>query len=174
MRLSLPLPEPLLVELETHSTSSGRSVQTWCIYPATRDQVRRALALDFENMDNEGNLLKLEETRGKQAVILASNHGLVTCEEPLTVDKAQRIDFGSLTAEQCAELSRAMLHHHLGQDPVQAAAIHRVKKNAALLGRILQAQEAAKQSTQSGSENLMREPSPLPHTSESLPAQPLS
>lgn len=125
--ISLPLPEPVLVEVPY----KGKYV----VWPATRDQVRRCLALDpAEDMVDP---LKLSEIRMQQCKILCERSGEVESEEPLKYDTARSLPVEALNGEQSAQLARGLLHYHLGQDPAQAEALHQVKKNAALLERVL-------------------------------------
>jgi hypothetical protein len=143
MKLSLALPEPLLVEIEIRVTNGKPLIRTYSVQPATRGQVKKALALDPEE-GSEPTALQLESIRARQAEILAEQSALVITEDPLQVDEAQRIPFEQLTGEQSAELSAALLHHHLGQDPALALAMRRLVKKNVLAQRLI----AASASTQ--------------------------
>ncbi len=147
MKLSLAIPDPLFVEVELFNhAGQGKRKALYCVEPATREQVRRALALDPDS--DTLDAMELEAARAGQAAILVERSGLVITEEPLSVDWSQRLPHDALTGEQCGQLCRALMHFHLGQDPVQAEAMHQVKKNAVLLSRLLQlAQSSGSDST---------------------------
>lgn len=125
MKLSLPLPEPLDVEILFVGASIPR---TFRVQPATREQVRRTLLLDPAD-DAELDPVRLEQIRAEQAEILAKhNVELNASGEPM---EEYSLPFDQLTGEQAAELCLALMQHHLGQDASQALAIRRaVKKNA--------------------------------------------
>ena len=159
MKLTLALPDPLLVEIETLNKKRERVVQTFCIQPATRQQVKRALALDPDE-DAEPTALQLESIRARQAEILAEENALVITEEPLVLDDKKRIAFDQLTGEQTAELSAALLHHHLGQDPALALAMRRVVKKNALAQRILAASASTAKPSVSPDSSASRQPKP--------------
>lgn len=161
MKLSLALPDPLWVDLELAGTDGAKVVQAYIIQPATRGQVKEALAFDLEDSENL-NLADLEAARGLQVEILARESGLVISkeDEPLKVDWSTKLPCERLSGEQSTELCTAILHHHLGQDPAMAIALRRVVKKNAIVQRWI----AANASTPRPSQSL--------HTSESLRPQP--
>src|SRR4051812_2646433 len=153
MALTLALPDPLDVTIAFFHEGKLEE-RTYRVMPATREQVRRALALDPTGEDVP-SALTMEGLRAKQAEILAERSGrLKVVQGEEQTDWSERIPFGEITGTQAGELSSALLHYHLGQDPVQALAISRVlKKNG--VRKMLAA--AAKRST--------AKPSPSPSTS---------
>jgi hypothetical protein len=168
MKLSIPLPDPLYLVVELPGDQEGQTIlKTFRVEPATRDQVRRTLALDPQEED-EVDPIALEAARAQQVKILTERSGHVTCEDPLQVDWAIKLPCELLAPSQSGQICRAMLHHHLGQDPIKAETVHQLKKNVHLLGHLLRsAQNGTPRSEPPSASDSTDKPSSSPSTGTS-------